>query len=264
MARLGETLWFLPATTDFPAQFTGAVADKLRLRHLAFAGGVGGSATAFGAAAFQPSETLIFTNSTTSKMLAQHNGVWSVHTIPAGVGPYVSSVADGGVAVNDGSLILCDGGGVGVAAKFYSWRPTIDRPGKVGDTDAQPGDGSTTPLVANFAVPERWSRDGKEFTVRSVTVDFVKWNTGATATNHIDVTVRSLYRHGVASHKDSAVKSWDEAPSATTADKTSDRHIFNFGDQGPAHGFQIRFDALRGVAIRRFIVQVDVTDARRP
>lgn len=262
VARLGETLWFLPASSDFPAQFTGAVADKLRLRHLSFANG-SITAAGYGAAALAASETLLFTNSDQARALMFHNDVWTMHTIPAGVGPYVTATADGGVEVNRGDLILCDGGGASTAAAFYAFRPTLDRPGKVSDTAAQPGDGSTTPLVAGFTTAERWARNGAEMTVRSVTVDFVKWNTGATATNHIDLTVRNLYRTGVGGTKDSTTAEWDEAASVTTADKTPDRAVLTFGDQGPAHGFKLVFENLRGVAIRRATVHLESAEARR-
>ena len=264
VARLGETLWFLPASSDFPAQFTGAVADKLRLRHLAFAGGTSElDAGNYGAAALPSSETLIFTNSDTGKALLFHNDAWSIHTLPSGVGPYVTAVSDGGVEVNRGALIFCDGGGASTAAKFYALYPTLGRPGKVSDTIAQPGDGSTTPLTANFTTAERWARNGTEMTVRSVTVDFVKWNTGAAVTNHIDLTVRNLYRTGVGGTKDSTTAEWDEAASVTTADKTPDRAVLTFGDQGPAHGFKLVFENLRGVAIRRVTVHLESTEARR-
>lgn len=264
VARLGETLWFLPATTDFPAQFTGAVTDKLRLRNLAFAGNTSSlSAGSYGAAALPGSESVVFTNSDTARALLLHNDVWTVHSIPAGIGPYVTAVADGGVGVNLGALLFCDGGGASAAAQFFSMRPTIDRPGKTGDATAQPGDASTTPLNAYFTTAERWQQAGREITVRTVTVDFVKWNTGSASTNHIDCTVRNLYRTGVAGTKTSGPRAWDEAASVTTADKTPDRHVFAFGDQGGAHGFQLLFENLRGVAIRRITVHAEITDARR-
>jgi hypothetical protein len=264
VSRLGESLWFMPCLEDFPAQFTGAVTDKLRYRYLAFADGAGVTAANGGAAALAASETLVFTQGTAGKMLVLHNDVWSVHTIPVGIGPLVVPVGDQGVGVTNAVLLLCDGGGVGVAAKFYVWKPTLDRPGKVGDAEAQPGDASTTPLTANLYLPEWWARDGREALVRSVTVDFAKWNTGSSATNHFDLTVRALHRTGIASHKDSTVQRFDEAASLTTTDRQPDRQVFPFGDQGSAHGFQLRFDALRGVAIRRVSVQLELTDARRP
>lgn len=262
VARIGETLWFLPGNMDFPAQFTGAVTDKLRLRYLAFTDSAGAAGSTFGACSFQPSETLIFTNATTARMLVMQNGVWTVHSIPAGIGPYVTALSDGGVGVTEGAVLLCDGGAGGVAPRFYVWKPTIDRPGKVGDAEAQPGDASTTPLAAEFELPERWARDGREITVRSVAVDFVKWNTGASVPNHIGLTVRNLYRAGVAAHKDSGAREWSEPGSATPADKTLDRHVFTFGEQGSAHGFQLRLSDLVGVGIRRITIHAESSEPR--
>lgn len=260
-ARLNERLLFNPYSDDYPVGFTGAVSDKFRYAHLRFTGSSGNN---IGVAGQGGQDMAMFVEATSSspKGLLFYQQTPTYHTFGIAASRLISPVSTGAIASENNPFILCDGGGAASAGKFYAFAPFLDRPGKTGDTLAQPGDDSTTPVAASFTTPEWWSPNGEEVTVRAVRVDFAKWNTGSSSTNHFDLQVRSLHRYNQASTKDSAVIAFDEAASTTTSDGTTDSRVYRFGDQGTGHGFQIVCSAMRGVAIDRFIVEIDLDPAR--
>ncbi len=249
VTRVGESLWFVPTSEDFPVEFTGTITDKLRYRHLRF---TAGEATQVGATSLPSIGSVMFIeDGGDHRMLMQHNNVWTFHEFTGiETSVFASNLAGtSGAGQTLAPLILCDGGDTSVAAKFYIFTPTLERPGKVSDTLAQPGDASTIPLDAEITFPIISAPDESEWTVRSVTVEFVKWDTGADETNHFDIQVTALHRWQQADTKTSAVKSWDEPTSATTEDAQPDRVTFMLGDQGPSRSFQLRITNMRGVAI---------------
>lgn len=258
-ARTGESVWYLPEGQTFPVQFSGISVDKLRYHHLEtrLAG-----AGRFASGSMPASEIVLFTEESAKGGLLFYDGSWSAHTF--GVSPAFLTGSGAGLntAAADGPFVLSDGGGASAAPKFWSFQPALDRPGKTSDTYAQPGDASTTPLDAHLATVEVWGQLGEDLVVRTVIVDFQKWNTGSSSTNHFDLTVRALHRYNTDSYKDSGAQTFDEATSATTADKTDDRRVFKFGDQAAAHGFQLRFDNLRGVAIKRVTIDA-IAESRK-
>lgn len=257
VARIGETLWFIAPNEDFPVQYSGVTVDKLRYRHLTFTSGV---ASSFGAASLPAPESVLFVEAGgTNRGLLFWNDVWTFHTFGVTTSQFVTAERPATSLADSTSvpMLLSDGGGPGVAAKLYAFHQTLDRPGKVGDTWAQPGDDSTTPMAAELATREEWGTRGEDLVARTVIVDFVKWNTGSTSTNHFDLVVRGLHRYNTVGFKDSAVQKFDEAAALTTADATVDRRVFRVGDQGVAQGLQVRFSNLRGVAIRQVTVLAD-------
>lgn len=271
VARMGESVFFAPAGEDFPVQFTGTVTDKDRFEHLHFTGSAGNPVVAAalqGAGFVSFVENAAVTTSTvqlggTPRMLLFGNGVWSYHLLGVATSKFVSPVSEGGLAFASNPLILTDGGGASDAPVFYSFDPYLDRPGKAGDTTAQPGDASTTPLTASVSFPEWWTPDGSEAIVRSVSIDFAKWDTGSSSTNHFDLNVTALHRYNSSGIRASTTHSWDEAASSTLADETLHRQVFRMGDQGVGHGFQLAFTNVRGVALRRVTVEVDQDPPRQ-
>ena len=286
-SRLGEIIYFVPFGEDFPVEFLGTVTDKFRYQALTFTNRTNepaSSSVKIVAASLGSADCLAFLEATTfatdatqqlggtPRMLMRWNDTWSYHRfeVPtpsvSGLAAFLSPVSQGSRAFSDNALIMTDGGGVGVSPSFYAFNPVLDRPGFTTDNLAQPGDGSTSALEAEISFPEWWSPSGEEAIVRSISVDFVKWNynSSGSETCHFDVEVTALHRDNTSGTRTSATVSFDEVTSKTTASNsgTTDRRIFRIGDQGVGHGFILNFSNIRGIAIRRVIVEVNL-DPRR-
>ena len=190
-----------------------------------------------------------------NKMIAYHNKVWSYHTFGVNISGYVSKQGHGS------RVYICDGGAVGTAPKFYWWNPLVDTPGGItGET--RPGDDSNTLLTGNFSLPEYWDKSGDEFYVRSVIVDFKTWNTGADNTNHFDLYVQAKNLYQQSATVDSNTVSFDSAQASSSSSGTERRQIFGFGEQGMGNGYQLHLTNIRGVAIKRITVVLDVRPVR--
>lgn len=197
-----------------------------------------------------PSTVVAVRAKATQEALVQHNGVWTRQ--------FFETTVSGMCAGDHENLIITDGGAAGVAAKIYSTNFQLNRPAFTNDTFTAPGDNSNTPLAASFIAPQWWSPAGREVQVRQVVVDFESWNTGTSATNHFDVTVRILGRQRVAekvysSDADAAPDPFDQAVASSSVSGTRQRKEFNFLC-APGAGVEVSFTNMRGVAIRSFTV----------
>lgn len=260
VARIGESLWFIPYGEDFPVQFTGTITDKLAFRHLRFTEGAG---NAVALTALPGSDTVCAVESGgENRMMVLHNDVWSFHELDITTSRLVSPVSIGGVSYRENPLLICDGGSASAAPKVYIWSPTLERPGKASDTLAQPGDNSTTPIDAEVSTPEWWSEDNSEVLVRTVSVDFAKWNTGSSSSNHFDIAIESLHRFGETAARTSVTQEWDEVPSETTEDAQTTRKVFRFGDQGLGHGFRVHVTNMRGMALDNIYCEIELSPSR--
>lgn len=203
------------------------------------------------------------------------NGVWTKHRTTLGLDLGLCTVRlpffqDSGTTSTElrygATLISSDGGTAGVAPKFYGLVLDMDRPGSetVVDTGQAPeraGDASAAAVEGDVTFAE-WHADmGFEVRVRDVTVDFRSWNTGASNNNHFNVTASALrtYDNGQVT---STTQAWDEAPTYSSAAGTLKRKTFSFGDAGSGNAFQISFNTIRGIAIRRYFVTVEITPQR--
>lgn len=271
--RMGEVVWFLPAGDDFPVQFTGSTVNGLALDYLRFTNGTG--TDYFLSALPVPQVVTAFEVGGSNRGLIMSHGTWSYHQFGVTTRFATPGSIGGTSADYDRPMLLTDGGSASAAPSFYTFAPALDRPGKVGDSYAQPGDMSTTPLVASMAIPYHWASryyhatsiaTDSDLTVQEVTLDGFTWNTGSSATNHCDVQVRSLFRYGTANnptaYKDSTAQSFDQPTASTPADRTDVRVRLRFGDQQPAQGFQIRLSNMRGFAVRRIRVSYTETGRR--
>lgn len=256
--RVGESVWFLPQGKDFPVQFTGSVVDKLRWKYLRFTGGVG---TDFVAGSLPAADIVLFAqvvqDGSAPYLLMLCNDVWTYHQTTANI-QYITPPSVGGTGVNfDSPIFTASRGGDGSFPGVFAFQPTLDRPGKTGDTYAAPGDSSsTTPLTATFATRYFWASD-RDIRVTAVTIDGFTWNTGSASTNHVDVQVRSLFRYDAVPYVDSVAQSFDEPTAITTTDRTDKRFRITNPDAPWAQGFQIRLSAIRGFAVRRIRVEYD-------
>lgn len=149
---------------------------------------------------------------------------------------------------------------------LYSLDFTLNRPGFTSDTNAQPGDNSTTPVACDLELPAIPASKGKEQRVRQVIVEFKKWTTGSASDNEITCQVRTYARYNRpgAGRDDYSYENqtWAEPGSYASTSGERDRAVFNFGQEGFGGAAQVVFTTLRGVAIRS--VEVVVSESDRP
>lgn len=258
--RVGESIWFLPFGEDFPVEYTGATVDKLKYKYLRFTGGDTIDRMAMAIPALDI--VAFYEVGGSNRALLRANDAWSYQTFGVTT-RFASPWTTGGAYMDyDLPILMSDGGTAAAAPNFYSWQPSLDRPGKTGDTYAQPGDNSTTPLTASMSSRYWFGTNDKDIQVTEVTIDGFTWNTGSASTNHCDVQVRSLFRYGDVPYADSVVQSFDQAASLTTSDRQDCRFRATNPGAPYAQGFQIILSAMRGFAVRRIRVEY-VETARR-
>lgn len=253
-----DELWHTPILADYPADFNGAVVQEKR--YLTINGGTPqtGIGTIKVLRGFRPDE-VVFWFPATQKVGLYVNGVWTLHTIAIS-GVTLSSFV---VSDNQGQIIFTDGGGVSAKPKFYTWKIDLDRPGFTNDALAEVGDAKDTFNVGTLNFPEEWVPDGTEVRVRSVTVDFTKYDTGSASNNSFTVTPRSIGRYSkpIAGVTDATAQSFSEAVTAWTAGigtAVRDRKVMRFGtDSRYGGGFQLRLSGIAGVAIKSILVEIE-------
>lgn len=195
-------------------------------------------------------------------MLLNHNGVWTRHHVEVGI----SGMVHGGYTRD---FYITDGGSDSTAGKIMSNQFDLNRPATVNDTLVRIGDLSDTPLDAWVQFPQHWvpqtrhTTGGTEIAIRQVIVDFDKYNTGATAHNHMDISVDVLGRPDGKGDADRNTFSWDEVGSVagSTGAFKRDRIVHGFQSARGA-GFQITLGLIRGVKIRQVIAVYDIFDTR--
>lgn len=250
----GDELWYVTRNGTL-GWGNGSVADGRRWERLVLG-------TEDGRAVYDPFADVVLIVGDGGAGLMRRQNVWTRHEFPSSITNLACNRYVPGTRTE--GFVLTNGGGASTAATFYALVNDIERPGFTSDTFASVGDGSTTPNDQFLHLPEYRPAANQEITVREVKVDFVKWQTGAAATNHFDVTVRVWSLYDTESYRDSTVLSFDE-PGANTYAGTSgtdERANFTFGDQGSGSGFQILIDNIRGCGIRSISVTLDETTGR--
>lgn len=256
----GEMVWYFANRTDAPASFNGAIREEYEY----LAGWSGGTSFTDSGTdpAFQMSlmewagqNDWFALTRFSDKALMYTDGSFSKHEFGVSLDPFVAGFGD--------QVVLAFGHAS--APKYYFWQPAYyDRPGFTGDTYAQPGDASTTPLSASFSTPIWWDEEGHEVKVAQVIVDYTTWNTGSATNNFFDITVTATNRWGGASTSSSSTKTaLDAAGSGFSTSGTNGRAVVTFGDQGHGNGFYVTIGNLKGTAIRN-ITAVLAGDPRRP
>lgn len=149
---------------------------------------------------------------------------------------------------------------------FGQWLIGLDRPGFTTDDYAEPlaDEMGTVTQEAYFSLPEWYADEGTEIMVRQVNVDFTAWNTGVAATCHFDLKVDAFNVYDGETPVSSATLEYDEPGAEVTAGVAGQRkrRVFSFGDQGLANGFQVHFNNMRQVAIRRVSVVIESQSVR--
>ncbi len=148
--------------------------------------------------------------------------------------------------------------------RMYEWRAYNNRPAFVSDNYTGPGDDSDTPFVAEFSLPEHHEENGSDLGLVDIVVDFTSWDTGTTETNHFDLVPKVL-RAFEDDEQVAPTLTFDEAVGESPATLAGKRRRKRF--QGVAHGldgtgFRLFFNNIRGVAINRVQVLVDVDGPR--
>jgi hypothetical protein len=260
-----EVLWLIGGSHDEPCMFDGTSYERERHLNGWLAGGVNPNAE--GGIHVLPlgreDEVLMVNTDPFSdyqgRALVRVNGVWTRHF-------FTPNIAHYGASDRQGLVHLADDGGGGVAAPaIFTWNSELERPGRTDDQLADPGDDDADPLDAWLELPEWWAEAENECKVRGVIVDFVKYDTGASESNHFEVQVTTLRKYGTpeqAGGEDAvAFQAWDEdTDEAATAGTPDERH---FGFNPPkGRGFRIGIAAVRGVAIRSVTAVVQVWERR--
>lgn len=189
------------------------------------------------------SDSFAIQNDSDDILLLQHNGIWTKHH---------TSVSVSGVTATQDDIIFTASTS-DAPTQIYSNQFTLDRPGFTSDGFTQPGDDSTTPVDASFELPYNFSALSSEMAVRRVLVEFVKWDTGSSATNHFDITINMLPGFDAPGLIPLATQSFDEVGTSASTEGTPDIKTFKF-DRVKGIGFQLSFANIRGCAIRAISV----------
>jgi hypothetical protein len=264
-------IWYIPLFHDTPTEFTGTAIAQMRHLHVdgdVYEESVFPAAPIYGGAPMGQTTDFQFVSSSAAGTpnfgVGMHNGAWFYHQYGVDISGYVAHAVD--------RFYFCDGGGTSSQAQFYILLTDLDRPVLSTDNLASFGDDTATPLPCHIELPEWESRDGSEAIIRAVEVSFQKWDTGSAQTNHFEMTVVSTSQFNktavpggvldVPAGQYSVTQSWDEDPSLTMAPGQYQHHVFRVADQKTGNGFKISLDNLRGVAIRKIQVILDIQETR--
>lgn len=257
-----DTVKFVPLSSGHPATFDGVGVTEEP--HLDFLGNleVTPASELFVRAArgFRKDEYVIVGGSGSAgsqgKALLHRLGSSTFHDFDQNTEALVSSDAQG-------HIFICDGGGAAANPKFWVWDIHQDRPAFTTDGRARDKDGDAASVFDAFLhLPEWWEPQEREVLVRSITVDFIKWNTGSSQTNAFTVRVDRLDHLNTSGVVSSFAQSFTEAVGSAATTGTPQRQVFTVGDQGVGTGFQVKLTAIRGVSIRRVAVECIVEGSR--
>lgn len=231
----------------------GAVFDEKTWAHLQL-GAV--SPYRWGLALSEDGQDVVYCDE--SEMLVRHWGTWARQSFDVELDGQFSNTEF------KNRVVLVGAAAGGGTHPLYSFDLSLDRPGFYGDDHARPGDDSDTPVDAYVMSPLWRDEKDREFRVRQVIVDLVKYDWGsadlAGINNTVTVTARTYGRANAAGGDtdsyDESVQSWTEPASMATEAGIRDRVRVNVGDSGYGGAFEIRFD-LVGCKIEKFDVVVD-------
>lgn len=203
-------------------------------------------------------------STTGTDWLLWKDNAWTRHFTPFDLGALAPATVTDAADMPDGVIFaMVRNDQVGLAPAVLSFAHDNARPAHNDDDWAAPVDYGDTDLVTGtFTLPAWYDGQGRQVRVRSLVIQFRKWASGVADTfNQMRVTIDALgpYGGGLVTTNP---EPWVEACEAASADGTPDSWRASFGEQGWANGFQIRFPALRGVAIQDVVALVDVRTAR--
>lgn len=211
--------------------------------------------------------------------LIRRNGAWSVHQfVPSGLGTSPGGPAPGSVAVApQGTLWL----GISSNSETDFWPCyTLINQNKPGDGLTTYGTGSYTTIFSQgdvfssnvettqhvdsctFETSKFSDEANRDLTIRSVTIEFLAFDTNSSDTNHFEPSIE-LRAADDGQEQTVTLTNWDEANSSASADGSPRRHVA-FPEGGiQASMFSIKLSEIRGVAIESIIVEFDTDDQPR-
>jgi hypothetical protein len=143
---------------------------------------------------------------------------------------------------------------VGDAIVIWSWQHDIDRPALASDQYSAPNDdGQPNPIKATFSPGAWFDGQGRQVSVRSVVIQFRKWNSGvAGAMNRLTCQVDALGRYagGLSTGE---IHAWEEPAARSSSSGTDDSWRVGVGEQGAGNGFQVTL-TMQGVAVSDIII----------
>lgn len=192
-----------------------------------------------------------------------NNGAWSKHIIdpPGATFPAIARTGD----IFGQDVMFGDLGAAATTPKFWRWTTNQRRVAFTSDNALQPGDDSTTPIDAFFTTHEWLSDAGYEAKVAAVTVDFRNWTTGSPSSNHFDlnvITTKAMEANGDITSSTLAFDDPSGSLGAATDAGVDLTRKFGFGGSAWGRGFKIKLSNIRGLAIERILVHVDVRESR--
>lgn len=252
VVKTNDELIYIPLSRSAPVIYNGSYGDEEALAHLETWKASGGSA--YGVQSYG-NRDVVFVAGTGAKALWRKNGAWSYHTFNvSGIGPWVTRYFDD-------NIVVAHPGSAGVKPTFYMLAMNLNRPAFTSDTWARPGDDSSTPLTASVTLPDHMTETGKELRVRSVTVEFYKYDTGSGTNNNIDISVTSLSRENLDGDQTTTKTGlFNESGALANTSGVFCRRIYRGTPQSFGGGYRISLDNLKGVAIERVIVDVEERD----
>lgn len=238
-----------------------------------------------------PGDTVLATNTSRRLILGADDGdvmtlytwsagAWARHVFPASL----SALAPGDPRDSTGMpedvlLAVLAPTTIGQDVKIVAFNHALDRPGNLGDKWSSPGDELgqpfTEPVAGQFALPSYWEPVGRQVRVRSVIIQFRKWNMGGPDFMcEIQARVSTLGRYG-GGRRPGELHRWFE-PSERNPPigddpfglgrvfdaGADDSWRINVGEQGYGNGFQIEIPLMVGVAVREVVALVDVRSER--
>lgn len=200
-------------------------------------------------------------------MLVWKHSAWFVHQAPFLLGAMAPADVKAAAALPEGVVFAVKRpSAIGEPVVVLSWDHDADRPSHASDTYAAPIDNGSTDLVLGaLALPAWFDGQGRQCRVRSVIVQFRKWPSGVPDTvNQLRCVVDALgpYDGGRITTEAQHWVEPSEQVDATGLAGQADSWRANFGEQGWANGFQIRFPVLRGVALQEVVALVDIRKER--
>lgn len=246
-----DELLYIPLSRSAPVSFNGSYGNERALMHLE--DWKSAAVNAYGVQSYGNRDVLFLSGN--SDLLWRKNEAWSFHSVGEDVGPWITRYFDDNV-------VLAYPGTSSVDPRFFMLAMNIERPGFTSDQWAQPGDASDTPLDASFRLPDYLAPNGKEVRVRSITVDFVKYDTGSSVDNNISVTVSSQFREKFdGPDTDDTRTLFSEPGSEATTSGVYSRRVLRGFPVAWGGGYRISFSDIRGVAIDRVIVEIEEQNA---
>lgn len=203
-------------------------------------------------------------DTTETELLSWKSRVWTRHNFPFQItGLTPSDVRSGYSLPDDVIYAVRKPETTGDIPVILSFEHDLNRPAHSTDQFASPfDDGESDPVTGRFSLPDWYDGQGRTVRVRSLIVQFRKWGSGVEGMmNRLQATVTALgaYERG---DEPGRVLDWVEDESHSSPNGTDTSVRWNFGEQGYANGFRIRFPLMRGVAIREVVALVDVGKTR--